>query len=45
MKVHTECCENVDKEASQFYLVTWKDEKGINRVMSVIRKDYRGTRL
>ena len=45
MKIHTECCEIVEKEAIQFYWVTWKYEKGINRVMRVNRKDYRGTRL
>lgn len=45
MKIHTECYEIVEKEAIQFYLMTWKYGKGINRVMRVIRKDYRGTRL
>lgn len=45
MKIHTEYCESVEKEAVQFYLVTWKYGKEINRVMRVIKKDYRGTRL
>lgn len=45
MKIYTEYCETVEKEAVQFYLVTWKYGKGINRVMRVTKKDYRGNRL